>query len=264
MRILLTGYKGYLGSRVLKAIAGHEVVRLDESNFDAFKRAFEPIAGMGFDMILHIGAISDPTESSVRLWQMNVNATQLIVDTFAPMPKAVFISSVSVYSPESDYAYSKLAGESIFESYYTDHEDDLCILRPVSIIGGDQSAKACPSIPDKFRMGQLNPMWSNWVRDYVYVNDVVDRIVRQIDDFESGWYDLGTGDGISNAEIAENNEFFGVADGYVPRTIQHERESIRVASREDFPKDWHPRRLSEDIQRWRITRLPEHRFVSVL
>ena len=214
---------------------------LTESKFDVFLDVLESIKGVDFDLVLHLGAVANPQEITPRLWQMNVAATQQLLEAVArPTNRFFFMSSYSVYNPDTDYGYSKMAGERIVRSYYMDGH--YCILRPVSIWGGDQSKKETPSIIDKFQNNELTGLFSNWYRDFIYVDDVVNYIVGQVSTFQAGIFDLGTGDAIACSDFAECPEFFGVSPKDVPPVIAHSHESRRVADPNRFPLGWKPTR----------------------
>lgn len=243
MRILLTGHTGFVGQRVLQRLEG-EICTLTENHFEAFMEALGAIAGRTFDIILHIGAVANPQERSTRLWQMNVAATHELLGTLSrPTNQVLFMSSYSVYKPDNDYGYSKIAGEAIVEKRFPCY--NRCILRPVSIWGGDQSQKETPSIIHKFQNRELDYLFDNWYRDFVHIDDVVDFIVSQAhtETFQSGTFDLGAGVAFPCSELAVYHDYFGVSAEDVPPIKSHSRESRRVADPDMFPPNWEPSRL---------------------
>ena len=254
MKILLTGHTGFLGQYVdtaLSALDNLDITRFTESRFDAFLNTLYSIQNKtNFDMVIHIGAVSNPQEVSPRIWQMNVAATQQLIDSVITPAnqRFLFMSTYSVYNPDNDYGYTKIACERIIKSYYA--EGNYCILRPVSIFGGDQSRKETPSIIDKFQNGELEYLFSNWYRDFVYIDDVVNFIVKQVTDWQPGTFDLGSGHKMACSELAEYPEAFGVHPNAVPPIKAHARTSSRVANPDMFPPGWKP---SITLQDWMKT-----------
>ena len=240
--VLLTGHTGFLGKQVHKSVPPDiTLTTLTESQLDVFLHELEHLKTVDFDLILHLGAVANPQEITPRLWQMNVAATQQLLEvTVRPENRFLFMSSYAVYNIDTDYGYSKMAAERIVRSYYT--EAQYCILRPVSIWGGDQSKKETPSIIDKFRNNELTGLFSNWYRDFIHIDDIVNYIVGQVATFQAGTFDLGTGDAIACSDFAVCPEFFGVSPKDVPPVIEHARASVRVADPKRFPPGWKPTR----------------------
>lgn len=255
MHILLTGHTGFLGQAVdekLKAVDTLEISRLTASDFEDFNHKVSRLSSRmsRVDMILHIGAVSNPQEQTTRLWQMNVAATNRLAEVFlSEQTRVLFLSSYSVYNPDTDYGYSKKCAERILKSYVA--WQNLCILRPVSIIGGNQSHKETPSIVDKLKNGDLEYLFSNWYRDFIHLDDVVGFIVKQvIADWDAGTFDLGTGEAMPCSELADYHDLLGIAAEDVPPIREHARPSRRVANPDRFPPGWQPSfRLGEAFEK---------------
>lgn len=256
-KVLLTGHKGFVGQRVLAGLGNHNIRTLTESEFDPFRKALDKIIANDFDFVLHLGAVANPQEQTTRLWQMNVAATQLLLEkaTFksSARTKFLFMSSYSVYNPDNDYGWTKRAGEKLVAAYYAPFHKRYCILRPVSIFGGDQSDKETPSIIDKFQNGELDYLFSNWHRDFVYIDDVVDHIVGQVSDWQPGIFDLGACDAIACSEFAKYPQTFGVNPEDVPPIKTHARESYRVANNHMLPPNWKPSKTIRDVMEGRAS-----------
>lgn len=255
MKILMTGHKGFLGKAVdhkLSVTDDFQLTCFSESNLDDFVMEIEKLSEDVFDLILHIGAVSNPQEQTTRLWQMNVAATEILANTFSTgTNRCLFVSSYSVYNPDTDYGWTKLCAERILKSYFP--EKNLCIVRPVSIFGGDQLHKETPSIIDKFRKGELTYLFSNWYRDFVHVDDVVRFIVNQSSGYywHHGTFDLGTGEAIACSDFAEYPHQFGISGYDVPLIREHAHPSSRVADPKMFPPGWRPNLTIRDVMEGR-------------
>ena len=121
MKILLTGYKGFIGSHMLTALlaAGH-IVKVYEWG--------DPLPNVeGLDWVVHIGAISSTTERDVaKVMTQNYDfSVDLYEECRKHNVKFQFSSSASVYGlnkefkedspvdPRTPYAWSKY----MFERY---------------------------------------------------------------------------------------------------------------------------------------------------
>ena len=147
MRVLLTGYNGYIGSMMGPALraAGHEVTGLDTGYFaecTLFEEAGTPAyirkdirrlsaADLaGFDAVIHLAALSnDPIGNLRASWtrDINVDATTRLAELArdAGVGRFLFASSCIMYgtssdldvteeaplAPETEYARSKAASE---------------------------------------------------------------------------------------------------------------------------------------------------------
>ncbi|MEO0106506.1 MAG: GDP-mannose 4,6-dehydratase [candidate division WOR-3 bacterium] len=111
-------------------------------------------------------------------------------------------------NPQSVYAATKSAADSIAQSYYLSYNLPVKIARPFNTYGPRQSARAIiPTIitqvltTNKIRIGALDP-----TRDFTFVDDIVEGLVRifKNDNCIGEAINLGSGEEISIGELAKN------------------------------------------------------------
>ncbi|NDG79895.1 MAG: NAD-dependent epimerase/dehydratase family protein, partial [Synechococcaceae bacterium WB8_1B_057] len=114
MKILITGYKGFIGQNMVKAMSrDHDLILYEYGN---------PIPDFkGLDWVVHLGAITDTTEKDVeKIMKYNFDfSCVLLVACQANNVNLQYASSASVYgitnnfaedspcSPQNPYAWSK-------------------------------------------------------------------------------------------------------------------------------------------------------------
>lgn len=133
MRILITGAKGYLGKRLVKAYEKkHRVYAACRENMDftdgektaAVFEEFRP------EIVIHCGAVSDVGECErepEKSFRINVQGTQIVARCCARVgARMVFCSSDQVYIEEIT--------EKNAEAFYTPHREDEG-LKPLPVYG---------------------------------------------------------------------------------------------------------------------------------
>lgn len=219
--ILLTGYKGFIGSHFLKVIEEEmrtPVICLDKDDAWEFLRKFDNWDKI--DLILHQGAISSTTEKNIfTIHHNNVAFTlHLFAHAIEHQIPVKYASSASVYgnqtkdlkiiNPLNYYAISKLQ----IDYFVLDNIDKFKSIqgfRYFNVYGSGEDQKGDQASPiSKFTQqirdtGKLKLFEGSdkFYRDFVYVKDVVDVALNN--ECASGIYDIGTGIPVSFQEVAE-------------------------------------------------------------
>lgn len=222
MKILLTGYKGFIGSHMLRALQerGDEVI------------GFEwgeplPIVDNSLDYVIHMGAISSTTERNVsKVIKQNYDFTCALynacIDAGVPMQ---FSSSASIYglsnnfsdfSPEYDprtpYAWSKLYAEHHIAMHPT-LTTRFQIFRYFNVYGpegeehkGGQASPHCQFKKQANETGKIKVFENSdqYKRDFVHVSQVIDTHLKFFNITESGIWNIGTGTATSFLDIAKS------------------------------------------------------------
>lgn len=219
MNILLTGYKGFIGSHLLTALesAGHNV-----STYEWGDGILPSV--MEQDWVIHIGAISSTTERDIeKVMRQNVDfSIQLYEACHTFGVNFQFASSASVYGlgkefketspfdPRTPYAWSKYLVERHIQRHpmgATTH-----IFRYFNVYGPEgeehKGSQASPFCQFKKQAEQNNVVKvfensENYKRDFIHVSDVVNTHMRFLNMKESGVWNVGTGTAKSFMDIAQ-------------------------------------------------------------
>lgn len=225
MTILITGIYGFLGFHLTKKLSEkHGVIGLYRTsksielgeNVSLFT-SLDQIDIIPDVIIMCHAAVSSGTTKvdKEELFETNVNFTKQIVETF-PTTKTIYISSVSVFgnttevmqeqttsNPETDYAFSKLAGENEVK-----HNPNSSIIRFSSLYGiGMKENTLIPNYCNQALQLKTIEVWGNGSRfqNYIHVEDAVRLIEKTIEcDAEITFPILGVANKeYSNEEVAK-------------------------------------------------------------
>ena len=208
MKILLTGYKGFIGSNMYKHLLeqGHKVhgVEMNEVIPPVFK----------FDRIMHIGAISATTETNVeKIMKYNYNYS---VDLFERANywgiPFQFSSSASVYGlkteffkedspvdPKTPYAWSKYMFENYIKNKIT--KSNVQMFRYFNVYGpneehkGTQASPYCQFTQQAKNTGKIRLFENSekYYRDFIHVDELIDIQTKFMHINTSGVFNVGTG-----------------------------------------------------------------------
>ena len=174
--ILLTGHRGYIGKLLHVALEaeGYEVVGFNCSNsmhrhwdFE-FGRWFR--RDIDYEAVIHCGAIAGSQSTDPSILELNTAATDSLLSAFQGRednPYFIFFSSGLVYESSSLYAYSKRLAESFVRA----KSDNYLIMRVFNVFGGAEPLNR-QSVVTKLMNGTLEHLFTNWVRDYIHVDEV--------------------------------------------------------------------------------------------
>ncbi len=219
MKILVTGYKGFVGQHMYRLLTqkNHDVVGFDWGD------TLPTIKGLNW--IIHIGAISSTTERNVaKIMEQNYDfSVELYNKAMQYGVNFQFSSSASVYGlnkefkedspvdPQTPYAWSKY----MVERYITKHQSEKSvaqIFRYFNVYGPEgEEHKGSQSSPHyKFkRQAELEGcvhVFENsekYLRDFIHVSDVVSLQEKFLDKSVRGIYNVGSGKAQSFMDIAK-------------------------------------------------------------
>jgi ADP-L-glycero-D-manno-heptose 6-epimerase len=217
MKVLLTGYKGFIGSHLYRALKnkGHDV-----TTFEWGELLPSVIAQ---DWVIHTGAISSTTERDIeKIMRQNVDCTIDLYDSCKKFGvKFQFSSSASVYGmntefkedsqadPKTPYAWSKY----LCERYIMNNMSQTTqIFRYFNVYGpegeehkGNQASPFCQFKKQSEKFGKITVFENSekYCRDFIHVDDVVQYHLRFLDIDCSGIFNVGSGKTQSFMDVAK-------------------------------------------------------------
>jgi len=219
MKILLTGHRGFIGSNMLKALAGHDV-RTYEWGEDA-----DQLDTSDRDVCIHIGGISSTTERDVdKIMRQNYDFSCRLLDKCMNTGTHFqYSSSASVYGlltefredspvdPRTPYAWSKYMFEryALKRQVYAGYR--IQGFRYFNVYGGGEDHKGGQASPyhqfekqaretGRIRVFERS---QDYRRDFVPVSQVIDTHLAFLNVKQSGVFNIGTGSTQSFLEVAE-------------------------------------------------------------
>jgi ADP-L-glycero-D-manno-heptose 6-epimerase len=222
MKILVTGYKGFIGSHVYQGMIdhGHDVVGYDYDE----SHGCLPYVGE-YDTVIHLGAISSTTEMDInKIFVHNYDfSIKLYRECVAYRVNFQYASSASVYGdltefkedgdarPLNPYAWTKF----MFDKFVTEVEQtskiDVQGFRYFNVYGTNEEHKGeQASVFTKFQhqakdLSKITLFKDSdqFKRDFVCVNDIVEIHKQMLWKHVSGVYNVGTGVATSFQKVGE-------------------------------------------------------------
>ena len=246
MKILITGNKGMIGREVASLLADYNVVGFDYvGSYSDWNKELAALNLPKLDLIIHIGAIFGENVDHDNMWEMNYQSTLKLGEIARKMrAKFLFFSSAAAINPAAPYGikpygWTKRVAEDILKAILP--TSDLCIFRPYNVWSWGEYDKRSPSIIWKILTQKLDFVFSDCVRDFVFVSDVAKAVVSLVDRWHYGTYEVGTGVAVSVEDLV--NEIYGHLDSSfdpIPIVTNEYSGGHLIASRERFPPDWFP------------------------
>lgn len=216
MKVLLTGYRGFIGKNFLEQMPSSWEVNLHEWG-DEFPNV------EGLDWVFHIGAISSTTETDIdKVMKQNLNfSIKLFESCILHNVNFQWSSSASVYGkcskfsedseakPENLYAMSKY----LFEQYVLKRNPRNIKyqgFRYFNVYGPHEEHKGNQASPihqfskqaKEDKVIKVFEGSDNFRRDFVHVDKIINTHKRMTKSYECGVWNIGTGSTMSFRDIA--------------------------------------------------------------
>jgi len=246
MKILLTGYKGFIGTQIYKS--------LKESGFDIDGVDLgDLIPERKYDIILHFGArtlIRNSIKAPYEYFQDGLALTVKFLEK-ARLDNSVFVfpTSGSIDEPTNPYSLSKKEGLEWITLYKNLYSIKAVVLKLFNIYGETSRKGAVYLFTKAALTGEEIPVYGggNQVRDFIHVNDLVKCIKNIVTgDVGPGEYEIGTGSGTSINDLIKMVE--SITGKKVKRNDQPFllKEAPSLFAKNPLPKN--PLKLEEGIR----------------
>lgn len=229
MKIAVTGAGGFIGTQLLKELAGREdaqVIALSRNakeGFTATDYSVESLTELfnGVDAVVHLASRRGAAEAYMD-FKENDQVTENILKAMVNcgVKKMIFMSSLSVYSdlqqlpwkedqhpvPQTFYALSKLSGEGLCQ-LYSRKGIRFTIFRCGIVMGLENSGRMLAVFIRKAMSHETISLRGKSVakRDFVYVKDVVRALLWDLfsNKQTNQIYNLGSRSSYTNLEAAQ-------------------------------------------------------------
>lgn len=197
MKILLTGHKGFIGSRLMRflerdnEVTGYDLV-------DGQDLLYNELPDIDFDLVIHLAGKSGVRESiqnPTTYWMSNVEGSRRLFERY-PDTRILYASSSSAYEPDlNPYAASKYCLEELAGRY-----PDTLGMRFHTVY-----SDSCPRenmFFNKLLNNKLEYVTRHY-RDFIHLLDVIEAINILIrNKHVNGIVDIGTGLPIKIQDLA--------------------------------------------------------------
>jgi UDP-glucose 4-epimerase len=227
MKILLTGYSGFIGTNLISKFSNSyyfvTLNPINQTRIDILKKDelndLEEV-----DAIIHLAAktsISNSISNPYEVYYTNIVGTLNVLDyavkkdvkniinlsTFVyGIPKYMPIDEVHPVNPHAPYNKSKIISEKLCEYYSKDNDLNIVTLRPFNIYGPKQKSSFISiAIQKMFRHELVKLSKPGTQRDFLYIDDFLDLIAKILIDFPKGYnvYNVGYGQSFRLEKIIE-------------------------------------------------------------
>lgn len=237
-RLLVTGGSGFIGTNLLLRLRGQglDIVNVDlRDSLSGVQTIKDDLTTSDFswledkyDYVVHLAALSNERycEDIEEAFNVNVSATVRLLKRLASrndIKKVIFMSSIVVYSKgaripitedveldiyHNNYSLTKGLDEQICGYFARRYGIPILIFRLSNIYGPYQDYQKFPNLLPQIIFQALQDheiqVWTDKpVRDWIYVEDAVEAIIRGLLSPYTGILNLGAGRGRSVGEVVE-------------------------------------------------------------
>ena len=222
VKILVTGHKGFIGSRLIDTLKNCDVVtdsingkRINLLNIEEVMK-IQPV-----DTVIHLGSKTKKELDWNEYYENNVKGTLNVLEYCVKknIKKIIFVSSY-IYgkpkyypideqhpiSPHNLYTKSKFLAEELCRTYSEKYKLNVIILRPFNIFGRTMQKKYLISnLIESINTKEIVTITNrNSKRDFLHIEDFIDIIIKIKDyDFKFEIFNVGSGISYSFNEIIE-------------------------------------------------------------
>lgn len=207
MRILVTGYKGFIGSKIYDSLKN-----INDKNINVYGLEIsEPFPEVKYDIIYHFGGktlLRESLKEPHEYFEQNVNFTAKLLEK-ARKDDSIFIFPTTGSSKaENPYSISKAISELWIKMYSDLYGIKGALYRLYNVYGGKKGAVYL--FLKSAVEGNAITLYNRGenLRDYIYVDDVVNYILHDKHNEKIMVKHVGTGIGTSTLQLVHKIEDF--------------------------------------------------------
>lgn len=248
MKILVTGGAGFIGKYLVESLSQNNTVTIYDNLENSSENSISPLiesgvdfvkgdilnykllqeSSKGFDIVIHLAAKSDVTESTLHpevTEKTNIEGTKNVLKCCVEnkVKKIIFASSAAVYgnsttipiteksipNPISPYGKSKLSGENIIKKIHDKNNGKYIILRMFNVYGKGQNENYSGVITKFVRNtmeGKPLVIFGNGeqTRDFVSIHDAVKAFDLAVKSEKNDTYNIASGKSLSINELSKH------------------------------------------------------------
>lgn len=215
-KILVIGAEGFIGKSLCTSLSKNHIVKaIDIANGDiAESTTFEHLEAV--DHVFHLAGrtfVPDSWTNFSSFLSTNVIGTNNVLEYCRRSSASLTYVSAYIYGkpdslpigesakpkPNNPYALSKYLAEQLCEFYAAYHNVPVTVLRPFNIYGPNQETRfLIPRIIDQVKRNvPIEVMDLTPKRDYLYIDDFIDAMLKTIKRKEHSYCVLNVGSGNS-------------------------------------------------------------------
>lgn len=264
MKWILTGASGFVGKALCKRLLNdsNDVRMIPRDMLSNFYQLHQYLEAEQPDYIIHLAAYGNYHHQTElrKIYSVNLDNLINLLEASKDVKYQQFINfssssvlgvqeypmkSTSLPNPDTYYASSKLAGESLCEVFSKINEKSVVSLRPFSITGvGEQDNHLIPTLIRNGLGGDKIKLVTTPTHDYIDIEDVIDLILKICDSDKKHKGDIIHA---GNAIITTNLEVLETVESVLSKKINYEEvENLRsydskmwVAEVSDIFKSFH-------------------------
>lgn len=272
--VLVTGSSGFIGEHLIKRLrdSGNSVYEYNTAVGDVkcFSALEDFAKNIEIDSVVHLAAktfVPQSWETPLEFYQTNVEGTLNVLELcrlrkaslvylstylYGP-PQFLPVSEAHPINPNNPYAHSKHLAEQLCQFYADHYKVPVGILRPFNVYGeGQKKPFLIPLIVEQalnsqeIRVMDLAPK-----RDFVYVGDVVETILRMLER-KNGYtvLNVGSGESVSVEDLIKKVQAIaGTAKPVISEEKERNNEVLEVIADTSSAREslgWEPATTLEE------------------
>lgn len=230
MRVAITGASGLIGTELMRSMAGTDLIPIGLSRkenkgaqfvkCDYSRKSLTSVFSTA-DAVVQLAAVRGGEGKSYKEYQENEELMETVLYAMQDtgIERLIYMSSISVYSdtmlipwnerhalnPTTLYGISKLKGEYLC-NLFEKRGIRPCIFRCAHVLGLEEKGYMLSKFLNGAYNGEELTVKGKSIakREFIYIKDVCDAIIWALqNDNVQGTYNLGSGVGYTNLEIAQ-------------------------------------------------------------